>query len=158
MKHRDLTRLAGGLTAAAADPAGPRALLAFVAGGLGEAELRVPPGEILASTEAFLSRGMSAIACGLDRAGARCVGLLLPVRSIGRRIAICPGPDAEAALVAAAEDVGDGALSLAVMCAIHALPHGWREVHADLEWLTRPLRAAVARRPLADDEAFSYSA
>jgi hypothetical protein len=69
------------------------------------------------------------VRAGLREAEASAVGLVLPVRTIW--------------------DV----VRVGMRCPLHALPHGWEEAHERFQQIARPLRHALADRPLEDNEA-----
>jgi len=45
----------------------------------------------------------------------------------GTRIGVCPYLDAEALVLVAVEDLGDGIVSVGMRCPLHALPKGCEE-------------------------------
>lgn len=96
------------------------------------------------------------VRAGLREAEASAVGLVLPVRTLWDEERVCAYPDAEALVLVAAADRGDGVASVGLRCPLHALPEGWEEAHERLQSIARPLRLALADRPLEDDEATYY--
>lgn len=145
-------QLVGRLMGRAADPFDRGPVFACLPAGSTELELLVPPPAVTASTLLFLELGLSAICRDLLARKAVCAGLLLPVVTRDREIEICPVQEADAMLIVAAEDAEVGVASAGVICSLRGLPEGWREVHADVQWLARPLREALAHRPLAGTE------
>lgn len=113
-------------------------------------ELRRLDPATVESTHDFLLGGMLAIQGALSTSGARCVGVLVPVRTLWGELAICPQLDAEALAIVAAETDGDLAASLGISCPIHQLPTGWQKSAAETAWLARALRDSVVRAPLWD--------
>jgi hypothetical protein len=139
------------LIAAAAMPADRRPLYVFRPEGSVESTVReLPPGS-LASSDDFLLTGMTVVEATIAAAGARSAGLLLPVRTLWGASAVCAQLDAEAFAIVTAEGFGEQAGSVAIVCPVHLLPNGWREAHAELDWLAAPLRRAVGRAPLASE-------
>jgi hypothetical protein len=92
------------------------------------------------------------VRAGLREVGASAVGLVLPVRSVSDEDRVCSYLDAEALVLVAVEDQGDGVASVGLRCPLHALPTGWGEAHERLQPIAQPLRHALANRPLAADE------
>jgi hypothetical protein len=78
------------------------------------------------------------------------VALVAALASAGERV--CDYLDAEALALVAVEDFGDGVGSVGMRCPLHALPSGWEEAHDRLQSIAKPLRHALANRPLQDDE------
>jgi hypothetical protein len=92
------------------------------------------------------------VSAGLREAEASAVGLVLPVRTIWDEDQVCSYLDAEALILVAVEDLGHGVGSVGLRCPLHELPTGWEDAHAGLQQIARPLRQALANRPLEDDE------
>jgi hypothetical protein len=143
-------RIAVELIAAAANPRSRRPLYAFWPQGDAVPVLRFLDAAVLESTHDFLLGGMAAVQGAVSSSGARCVGVLLPVRTLWGELAVCPELDAEALAIVAAETDGDYASSLGIACALHLLPTGWRRASAETAWLARALRGSVVRAPLWD--------
>ena len=93
------------------------------------------------------------VGAGLREADASAVGLVLPVRTLWGEDRVCAYLDAEALILVAVEDLGDGVVSVGLRCPLHELPTGWEEAHERLQSIARPLRHALAGRSLEDDEA-----
>lgn len=143
----ELNRVVGTLQGAAANRE-TRGPLVGVVRGDGELDLRVPPASALRSPSSFFCM----VRAGLREADASAVGLVLPVRTVWDEDQVCSYLDAEALILVAVEDTGDGVLSVGLRCPLHALPTGWEEAHERLQPIARPLRHALANRPLEDDE------
>jgi hypothetical protein len=143
----DLNRVIGTLQHAAAKRETRGPLVAVVRGD-GELDIRVPPESVLGSPNAFFCM----VRAGLREADASAVGLVLPVRSVSDEDRVCSYLDAEALVLVAVEDHGDGVASVGLRCPLHALPTGWGEAHELLQPIARPLRHALANRPLEADE------
>jgi fermentation-respiration switch protein FrsA (DUF1100 family) len=88
------------------------------------------------------------LSAGLREAEASAVGLVLPVRTIWDEDRVCSYLDAEALALVAVEDRGDAVVSVGMRCALHAMPTGWEDAHERLQPIARPLRLALANRPL----------
>jgi hypothetical protein len=114
----------------------------------GDLDVRVPPAALVESPRAFIC----ALRAGIREADASAIGVVLPVRSVWGEDQICDYPDAEALILVAAEDLASGVTSVGLRCAVHALPGGWEEAHDTLQWIARPLRAAIAGRPIEEHE------
>jgi hypothetical protein len=145
---KELNRVVGTLQRAADDPR-TRGPLVGVVRGDGTLDLRIPPTEVMRSPGSFLCM----IGAGIREAEASAVGVVLPVRTVWGEDRVCDYLDAEALVLVAVEDVGDGVGSVGMRCALHALPAGWEEAHESLRWIASPLRQAVAGRPIEEDEA-----
>lgn len=144
-----LRRVVGTLQGTAANPE-TRGPLVAVLRGDGELDVRIPPPSALGSPQSFFCM----VRAGLRDAEASAVGLVLPIRTLWGEDQVCPYLDAEAFALIAVEDQGTGVTSMGMRCPLHALPHGWEEAHEDLQAIARPLREALANRPLEDSEAF----
>jgi hypothetical protein len=142
-----LSRMVATLQRVAADPK-TRGPLVGVLREDGELDLRIPPVSALRSPRAFFCM----LRAGLREADATGVGLVVPVRTLWGEERVCAYLDAEAIALVAVEDFGDGVGSVGLRCPLHALPSGWEEAHDDLQAIARPLRQALANRPLEDDE------
>ena len=140
----DLRRVVGALQQTMADRAARGALVAFL-GDDGILKASVPPPEMLESPEWLVY--------ALPAAAVSTAAIVLPVRTLWREDVPCDYLDAEALVIVAAEVVEDGVLGAGVRCPIHQLPDGWVEAHDDLQWLSRPLRAALAGREIEETEA-----
>jgi hypothetical protein len=147
-----LDRLVPTLKHLAADEKTRQRLLGVMRGD-GEFDVRIPPAAALASARTFFC-GLGAI---LREAEATAVGIVLPVRTISGDERVCPYLDAEALALVAAQDSGDRVASVGLRCPMHALPAGWEEAHDRLQSLAKPLREALAGRPLRDEESLSGS-
>lgn len=143
-------RIAVELIAAAANPGSRRPLFAFWPEGDEVPELRFLEPATVESTHDFLLGGMLAVQGALSASAARCVGVLVPVRTLWNELSVCPQLDAEALAIVAAETDGDFAASLGITCPIHLLPTGWEKAPAETAWLARALRDSVVRAPLWD--------
>jgi hypothetical protein len=143
-------RIAVELIAAAADPRSRKPLYAFWPEGDPVPVLRRLDRATVESTHDFLLGGMVAVHGALSAHAARCVGVLLPVRTLWGELAVCPELDAEALAIVAAETDGDLAASVGIACPIHLLPAGWQSATARTAWLARALRDSVVRAPLWD--------
>ena len=143
----ELNRVVGVLRQTAANPE-TRGPLVGVVRGDGELDLRIPPASALQSPRSFFCM----IRAGLRDADASAVGLVLPIRTVWGEELVCDYLDAEALALVAAEDFGDGVGSVGMRCPLHALPSGWEEAHDSLQSIARPLREALADRPIQDDE------
>ena len=143
----ELNRVVGALRQTAANPE-TRGPLVGVVRGDGELDLRMPPASALQSPQSFFST----IRAGLREADASAVGLVLPVRTISGEEQVCDYLDAEALALVAAEDFGDGVGSVGLRCPLHALPSGWEEAYDSLQSIAKPLRHALANRPIQNHE------
>jgi hypothetical protein len=146
---RELHRVVGTLQQAAADPE-LRGPLALFVDADGEHDLRMPPRHVFRSSGAF----MCGLRNGIREFNASAVGIVLPVRTLSGKRAVCDYADAEGVILVAAEAVPSGVLSAGMACPLHELPKGWVEAHEELQWLARPLREALASAPLEDVETF----
>jgi hypothetical protein len=149
LSMRHINRVVGTLQRAAADPE-LRGPLVGVVRGDGEFDLRIPPAHIVRSPAALFC----ALGTGLREAEARAVGIVLPVRAVWDEDRLCEYADAEAVVLVAAEDVGNGVVSVGLRCPLHLLPEGWEEAHEKLQGVAAPLRQALAERPLQQEETF----
>ena len=127
------------LQRAAADPE-TRGPLAGLLHGDGQFDLLIPPAELVRTPKRLLC----ALGTGVRETEARAVGIVLPVRTLWGEDAVCDYLDAEAVVLVAAEKFGPGLASVGLRCALHELPHGWEEAHADLQEIAAPLRHALA--------------
>jgi hypothetical protein len=142
-----IARIVSTLQKAAADPQSRGPLVAFLRGD-GTLELIVPPAEFVDATTLFLC----GLRTGVTETAATAVGVTVPVRTLWGEDQPCHRLDAEAFVVAAAEEMGDGVTSVGIRCAVHELPSGWHEAHESLQWVARPLRHAVAAAPFSENE------
>ena len=139
------------LIAAAAVPAERRPLFVVRSeGSIGSTVRELPPGA-LATSDDFLLVGMTVVQGTIAATGARSAGLLVPVRTLWGATAVCAQPDAEAFAIVTAEGYDERAGSVGILCPVHLLPNGWREAHAELDWVATPLRRAVGRASLASE-------
>jgi hypothetical protein len=143
----DLGRLVTTLRQVAGDPESRGPLVGLVDAS-GVVDLRSPPTELACSPHAFLH----VLAIGIREAAALGAGVVLPVRTVWGEDRVCDYLDAEALVLVAVRDYGNGVGSVGQRCPLHELPAGWVEAHESLQWLARPLRRAVAGRPIAEDE------
>ena len=143
-------RIAVELIAAAANPRSRRPLYGYWPDGEPVPALRHLEPATVESTHDFLLGGMLSVQSALAASGARCAGVLVPVRTLWGELAVCPQLDAEAMAIVAAELNGDFAASLGITCPIHMLPTGWQKAPAETAWLAAALRESVVRAPLWD--------
>jgi hypothetical protein len=139
------------LIAAAAAPDERRPLYVLRPEGSAESTVRELPAGSVASSDDFLLTGMTVVQGTIAGTGARSAGLLVPIRTLWGATAVCEQLDAEAFAIVTAQGLGDLAGSVGIACPVHLLPNGWRESHAELDWLATPLRRAVAHLPLASE-------
>lgn len=116
--------------------------------GDGSLDLRIAPDSAVESPHGFFC----VLRAGIRATNGSAAGVVLPVRTLWGEEHVCSYLDAEALAVVAVEDVDNGVAGVGLRCALHLLPSGWEDAHDRLQSIAAPLRQALARRPIENDE------